>query len=367
MPERKKRAAYFLLSGAYLGRPFDDGILKALYATGYAVDLFAPNPVVSNLPEYAATKILSIDYRLSWIRTHWRTDSLQGYDLFLGTPDLPMALVGALGGLTRKKTITLCDEVFTGGYAGAARSYWLSMAIYGMKHSAMTVITDMCRTELQRQLAHLSRDHKFVQYPCCFAENTFNNSPAFWREKLHLQEEDCLVSYTGGISAYTGLDWTLDALDGLPGRFKLLIQPVAVDTLLEYFLKRTALDRRIHFLWPPIPSYREAMSMNQAADIGIVIYTLERPQFQKMGVSSNKLCMFLQMGKPVVASRQPSFEFLEEYGAGILIDRGSELSGAILKIASDYPRYSRSARKCFEEYVNPQARLEGLTKALQAL
>jgi hypothetical protein len=62
-------------------------------------------------------------------------------------------------------------------------------------------------------------------------------------------------------------------------------------------------------------------------------YLSQKPQFQKMGVSSNKLCMYLQMSNPVVASRQESFRFLEDYGAGILIDSEAELAGAVVEIS----------------------------------
>ncbi|MDM8553602.1 hypothetical protein QUF75_02595 [Desulfococcaceae bacterium HSG7] len=39
----KKKAAYFLLLGDYFGRHLDDGVIRALLASGYKVDIFAPD------------------------------------------------------------------------------------------------------------------------------------------------------------------------------------------------------------------------------------------------------------------------------------------------------------------------------------
>ena len=51
---RRKRAAYFQLRADYFGRPFDDGIVKALDAAGYDVDEHAPAGSVcfDSLPPY---------------------------------------------------------------------------------------------------------------------------------------------------------------------------------------------------------------------------------------------------------------------------------------------------------------------------
>jgi len=72
-------------------------------------------------------------------------------------------------------------------------------------------------------------------------------------------------------------------------------------------------------------------------DIGLAIYTNPAPQFQHMGISSNRLCMFLAMGVPVIATRQPSFRFIKDYNCGILVENYDQFLAAIRHIGAHLP------------------------------
>jgi hypothetical protein len=99
-------------------------------------------------------------------------------------------------------------------------------------------------------------------------------------------------------------------------------------------------------------SWREAWSQAAVADIGMVIYLQDAPQFQNMGISSNRLCMFLSMGVPVIASRQPSFQFIEEYDCGVLVDNETEFSAAIDRVAGRLEEMKANALRCAREYID---------------
>lgn len=368
MVKNTQKAGFFLLRNTHVGRPQDDSIVHALLGAGYKVDIFAPG--LAELQNFypASVQFFSVEYRLDWLKKNLNYKRWKAYDLLLGTSDLPMAMVGILGVLTGCKTITVCDEVYGGGYQGQGNFYWTIMAKFGMRRSLFTVITDFCRVELQREYARLSRNHRFIQYPCCFPDDRLLYDAPYWRQKLGIKEDTCLLSISGYTGSSSGVHWAIHALDQLPSRYHLLIQPGSdLDPLVHALFQQISRNGRIIYLPGRLYSFVEAMSINQAADIGLVFYLSQQPQFQKMGISSNKLCMYLHMGKPVVATRQESFEFLEKYGAGILIDSKDELPEAIVAISTNYEKYSRAARECFRDYVQPDKRFVDLTQAFKDL
>ncbi len=66
---------------------------------------------------------------------------------------------------------------------------------------------------------------------------------------------------------------------------------------------------------------------------------------------SGKLFVYLAAGVPVIASNVKAFYFLEEAGAGVLVDdyNPTTLFNAINKIESNFENYSSNAYKVFEE------------------
>ena len=362
------RAAYFLLSGLYHGRPLDRGVIEALLSAGYDVDVYAPRLPEGDDVYPGSVRCFEVHYRMKWFRGNLNPWKWRRYSLFLGTCDIPMAFVGVLSAMTGRKSVTVCDEVYTGGYQGQSRYYWGPLTKRGMRRSAMTVITDEARIDLQRSYAGLPKAHRFIQLPCAFVGSRYQFDAPHWKRVIGADNNDCVLALSGETSCETGAHWALAALDGLSTRYKLLMQPGgSVDMLTDVLLRRLARQGNVLYVPNRNASFIEAMSVNLAADIGLVFYLSPKPQFQQMGVSSNKLCMYLQMGKPVIASRQKSFSFLEEWGAGVMIDSHEELPAAVKKIEEDYDRYSKAALDCFREYINPADRLERLKEAFVGL
>jgi hypothetical protein len=102
-------------------------------------------------------------------------------------------------------------------------------------------------------------------------------------------------------------------------------------------------------------------------DIGLAIYTNPAPQFQHMGISSNRLCMFLAMGVPVIATRQPSFRFIEDYNCGILVENYDQFLAAIRHIGAHLPSMWENCHRCFNEYIMPPDRFPRLREAIASL
>jgi glycosyltransferase involved in cell wall biosynthesis len=352
----RRRAAFFLLRADYFGRTFEDGILRALDAAGFDVDLFAPE---GELPQtlYPHVQRRDVTYRRSWLQQNLRPARWRAYDLFLGTVDLPMAFAGTLAALARRPVVTACDEIFLGGYEGDARTYWRSMTRWAMRQAAFTVITDPVRIPLQREYAGLPSSHEFIQYPCCYADPYAGPSHAEARRGLGVGDDDFLLSCTGSFTSWNGAQWIvpLACRDGL----RVLVQTAgAREPVIDALLARS--DGILHR--PERLGFREAAELTVAADASFVGYLSPFPQFRFMGVSSQKLCTSLWLGVPVIATRQESFAFVEDLGCGVLIDAEEELPAAIARIRHDREGYAARAKAAVAAYIRPPERLEALAE-----
>lgn len=357
-----RRAAFFELHHEYFGRSFDDGIIKGLLRAGYAIDIFAPDGDLPQTLFPTQVQRRTVEYRRRWLQSHMSRRRWRAYDLFLGTCDLPMAFAGALAALAGRPVVTVCDEIHIGGYQGSATGYWDRLARWAMRRAVFTIITDEVRVPLQREYASLPATHEFVQYPCCYAGPYTGRTRAEARQILGIAEDDFVLSSTGAFTQSNGADWIVRLLDDR--RVRALIQTAGrgdavVDTLLERLPGAIYRPQRLEF--------RESCELTVAADAGAIFYLSRKPQFQAMGVSSSKLCTSLWLGMPVIALRQPSFEFLENYGCGVLISDGSELPAAIDRIRADQTTYSQRAAVAVREYIRPDARMQALAERFERL
>ncbi|HUP61197.1 MAG TPA: hypothetical protein VNA69_12335 [Thermoanaerobaculia bacterium] len=342
-----RKAAFFELRADYLGRPFEDGIIRALGDAGFEVDVFAPGAP------------LDVEYRRAWLqRELLRPSRWRAYDLFLGTADIPMAFAGVLSALARRPCVTAADEIFVGGYEGHALGMWKKLAPWGMRRAAFTILTDLCRTPLQREYARLPADHEFLSYPSCYAFPYAGPSREEARRALGIAPDDFVLSFTGTFTANNGAHWIVRLLDAIPD-LRVLVQPAGLTD--EVTNAQLARDPRIIHR-PERLGWTESMQLTVAADAGIVFYLSPKPQFQLMGVSSQKLCTALWLGMPVIATRQPSFAFIEEYRCGELVSDERELPAAIARILERREEYARGARRAVDEFIRPGEKLRLLAE-----
>lgn len=361
-----RRAAYFLLLPEYFGRPLDDTIFRALLTAGFEIDVYAPGPDTAQTLYPDALRRLSVDYRAGWLRDNLRRSRWRDYDLFFATCDLPMAFAGLLARWAGRPSVVVCDEIYLGGYEGTARRHWKPLARWAMRQANLTVITDACRVPLQRAYANLPASHPFLELPCCYADDPSEVDRTAARKALGIEDGDFVLSFAGRPSAGTGLDWALRALDRLNGPRRLLVQTAgAPDPVCDAAL--VALARHGQVIYRPDRlEFRESLQLTAAADAALVVYTNPKPQFQAMGVSSHKLCLSLWLGIPVVATRQPSFAFIEQYECGVLIDGEEGLDDALERIRSQPARFRSGARRAVEEHIQARGKQRRFSDFLQS-
>jgi hypothetical protein len=361
---RTRRIAHFLLKPELSCSPPNEALISAYLELGYAVDLYAPGGDCRTDYYGAAVSTRGVDYGRRWLLRHaWRPKWSQ-YSAFSGTSEDPLAIVGLLAAINRRPAIALADEIKTGSYYGDRSERWKRLCRFGMRRAKLNIVNEAERIALQRDYARLSTGHEVAIYPGGYRNPPTPVNRSEQRRKWGIPESALVIGASGGFNLSAGADWLIDAL-GNPDLYAV-IQPLGVDPLSLYLLGRVKGCERAYVEKKRL-GWREAWAQAASIDIGVVVYKNQAPQFQHMGTSSNRLCMFLGMGVPVIASRQPSFRFLEDYRCGVLVDDSINFSRAIAQISASLSEMKANAVRCWREYVATPQRYDELVIMLRKM
>ncbi|MCM2316835.1 MAG: hypothetical protein NDJ92_16940 [Thermoanaerobaculia bacterium] len=357
------RIAHFLLHPELADSPPNDALRQAYAELGYEVDLFAGGFGDAAHPATGAPPIARVDYSRRWLfenawRPHWRR-----YAAFSCTCEDPAAVAGVLSRLHRRPLVVLADEIRAGAYRGHAPESWKRLCRAGLRRAALTIVNDPSREALQRDYAGLSPAQPVVVYPGGYRTPPPPVDRAVQRAKWGFPESATVLGFSGLFGVGNGGHWLVEALQAIPD-LHAVVQPLWTDEMTRFLLPRISGAERL-YVEPTRLGWRDAWSQAAAVDLGMAIYLQPGEQFQRMGTSSNRLCMFLAMGVPVIASRQESLRFLEEYDCGVLVGSRAELVEAVGAISTRLPAMKVNARRCWSEHVQVEARYRELAAAMR--
>jgi glycosyltransferase involved in cell wall biosynthesis len=351
------RVAHFLQNPNLLGSPPNDALVAAYQSLGYAVDLYSTWGGEVAHPPQPGVCLLPIEYTGRWLLRNAARPSWRRYSLFSATTEDPLAAAGVLARLWRRPLVTLADEIRSGSYSGIRGTRWKNLCRWGMRQSRLTIVNEEERIALQRDYAGMAPDNVMQVYPGCFRSPPAPGDRAALRATRGLPADALVICYSGMMSHGNGGLWIAEILRRCPSVW-VWGQIVNLDPLSRGLLDQVQGRERL-VLEPERLSWQEAWSSMAAADIGLVAYLQDAPQYRHMGIASNRLCMFLAMGVPVIASRQPSFEFIERYDCGVLIDNEQEVALAVDRITARLDLMRGNARRCAAEYIRaPQRWIE---------
>jgi glycosyltransferase involved in cell wall biosynthesis len=157
------------------------------------------------------------------------------------------------------------------------------------------------------------------------------------RRELGLTQTSNYVCFVGNFSPWQGIEYLIRSmpliLKQCPATQFLIVGNGPMKQGLVELAREVSVSDNIIFTgmvpYPAVPSYVNA------SDICVV--PLARERNERIGVSPLKLGEYMACGKPVVASRVPGLEIVEENGFGILVEQDSypELATAIIKLLKD--------------------------------
>jgi len=364
-PPKDRRAAHFLLIPELAYSPPNDALVNALLELGYEVDLFAPGEASDTSRYGPRVRACSASYGYRWMARNLLSPRWSRYSLFAGTTEDPMAVAGLLARLYRRPCVTMADEIKTGSFSGNRGGRWKALCRFGMRARGVTVVNDAERVSLQRDYAGLSPQQPVIIYPGCFRSLPVPWDRAATRRARGIPEDALVICYSGVLNSGNGAHWLAEAI-AENEHYWFWGQIIHPDPLVMELLRRIQGNDRL-VLEPERLSWQDAWASMSAADIGIVVYLQDGPQFQHMGIASNRLCMFLSMGVPVIASRQPSFRFIEDYDCGVMVSDVREFTAAIEQIGGCLPAMRENALRCTREYIRAPERAAELKQRIAGL
>lgn len=358
---KNRKAAHFLLIPELLYSPPNNAIINAYLENNYQVDIYTPGEIVETSRYGTSVRIFSVDYSWSWIVRNAIKNKWCSYDIISGTSEDPLLIVGMVSELYRKKSICLVDEIKSGTYRGDRSEFWKRLCKRAIRRSQLRIVNDESRVNLLRDYGNIEIHKEILVYPGCYYDRPEKRISVRQRYRSHwgFNEDDFVIASSGGFNMTAGAEWLLQYLKE-NAQVCSVIQPLGVTPLSMYLLKNFESGGKI-YIQENRMGWAEAWESAQAFDVGLCIYKNQAPQFQHMGISSNRLCMFLAMGVPVIATRQKSFEFIEEYNCGVLVDNYKEFSNSIGVIKESLSVMKLNCERCFQEYIRPKERFNELS------
>jgi glycosyltransferase involved in cell wall biosynthesis len=349
-----RRAAHFLLNRELATSPPNEALISIYLDCGYEVDVFAPGALADVSAYGSRVRAQAAEYGYRWIAANAFSPRWLGYSAFSCTTEDPAAVSGMLARLYRRPHIVIADEIRSGSYAGNRSRRWKQICRFGLRSATLTVVNEELRIPLQRDYAGLPADAPIIVYPGCFRIPPPPGDRAALREARGLPRDAFVLCYSGLTSYGGGGHWLAEAMGKVEDLW-VLGQIPNLDPLTRELLRRLRGSERL-VLEERRLGWREAWSSMAAIDVGMVVYLSDAPQFCNMGIASNRLCMFLSMGVPVIASRQPSFQFIEDYGCGVLVERMDDVPDALRRIRAQQPQMAARALDCAREYIRAPER-----------
>ena len=359
------RAAHFLLHRELAGSPPNEAIIGALRDLGFSVDLFAPDPPPSDSTVAEIVNFHPVAYGKRWLLDNLMSFRWRRYAVFSATSEDPLAIAGTLAKFHRRPFFALVDEIKSGSYRGDAPQYWKSLCQWAIRSARFSIVNDEARVELLRQYANLSPANNVLVYPGSFRTPPLAADRTSLRKRWGIPQSAFTLCVSGGFNETSGADWLFECFKQ-DTTLHLVIQAVNMPPFTRLLLQNLAGAERL-YLEPGRLEWGDAWASAPACDVGLAIYKNPAPQFQNMGISSNRLCMFLAMGVPVIASRQPSFEFIERYDCGRLVSSASEFQLAVEHIRNNLDAMRSNALKCAREYIRAPERWLALRNELAAM
>ncbi len=364
-----RRAAHFLSIPQNFDQPGNHALISAMLEVGYDVDVYAPGPIgrYTDVNRYGPrVRCCLYEYGKRWWLRNAAPWKWHRYNLFSGTTEDPQPIVGLLAMMTGRPHVVWADEIRSGSYRGDSSERWKRLCRWAMRRARFTVVNDESRIPLQREYVGLPDNHPVLVYPNCFRTAPPRPDRAALRSAAGLPDDALVLLYSGSFTEVNGASWVIRAMRQTEKDVYLWLRIGKVPPLEMTLLDELRSSHRLRFTSEWVP-YEQVWASSAAADIGLVFYHHDGPEFRNMGVSSTKLCMYLQMGLPVITNPQPSFRFILDYRCGVLIERYEDLPRAVETVRENYAEMSDNARRAIREQGKMDQRYEQLRNALECL
>jgi glycosyltransferase involved in cell wall biosynthesis len=151
---------------------------------------------------------------------------------------------------------------------------------------------------------------------------------------LKLNETNCYICFVGNLTPWQGVDYLVKAapliLNEIPNAKILIVGDGLMSGELINLVEKTGVSDNVIFTGA-VP-HEEVPKYINASDVCVATFIKERNM--SIGLSPLKIFEYTACEKPIVSSRIPNLEFVEDQNAGILVEpeNPEELAKATIKL-----------------------------------
>jgi len=214
------------------------------------------------------------------------------------------------------------------------------------KKAVLTIVQDADRANVLFKDNGIVKKSLTFYVPVSLLGSPHRDKSSFFHDRYQLSPEQIIVLQFG---LFYDRRFSLELIDMarlFPWNWTLVLHGYSLSESYHRQIKRKCHDR-VKLSDHPVPS-SQIRNLIASADIGLVFYTSETKNDFMTAFSSEKLALFLQQGKPIIAFDYPGYrKLMAECECGVLIRSLSELPTAVETILSDWERYSKNAIRGF--------------------
>lgn len=259
------------------------------------------------------------------------------YCCVFGLGQIGAYIAAILAGINRCPFIYINDE-FPSAWPPTS---WASLEQLIVKTAVMVVLPDK-----QRFLPLCRELNLHPSTPYAVLPNIPLIMPSFevtdWRKQLRIPVGTIPFLYAGGIGDWSQVPELLCSVPYWPKQAVLVLHGRAKQELEVYRQQLSHLDIPKKIIWSAEPMPGDRLNSLIAYCAGsFALYRNIGPNIEYVGFSSGKLMRSLACGSPVIASKLSSFEFISEYGLGMLVRHPREIPAAITQILHEQSAYKQ--------------------------
>lgn len=168
-----------------------------------------------------------------------------------------------------------------------------------------------------------------------------------WKKRLGITKEDVVIAFVGNLAPWQGVNILIESAFRLLVNNKNLKFLIVGEGFLRDFLEKRVSDSKHEkkFMFTGMIQYEDIPVLINIADICVAPFISRRNRIT--GVSPIKVFEYMACGKPVISSRIEGLEFIEEEGAGRLIEPEdvTGLEKALYDLIKDLQKRMRMGQK----------------------
>lgn len=342
--------------------PFGLNVITLLDRMGYEIDIYLSeyrNDSYNNLFS-SRVKIHFLDHNYLWpkegIQSYIALTSYfrylanfklrNSYSHIIASGMAGITLGGILKRTNRKsKFIYLNDEFPNQG----KQNKWVKSEINYAKKADLVVTPDEKRfPPLAAQIKGLEKIQHCVLPNAPLLEELENIPDINWHERFGIDASKKLFLVAGGIQPFNFIEELLSSVSLWPSDCVLILKGKSEAS--GYRERYKELENEGRVVWnADLLSPEELHSLIKYCIASLCLYNPINDNLRFVGKSSGKLMRSILLGKPVIATTQSAFEFVEELGLGILVKDEKTLAEAVQNMALNYEVYEANCRKHRDE------------------